>query len=97
MNRLSEAAQTCLSGAPQPALRAFGLAASHPNGVTLAAWESAVRALVQQQLEQAVLRLSQDAPRLLDEDGPRYDSVVLRLLLPDGSALDFRASLEVVE
>lgn len=97
MSHLSEATQICLSAAPQPALRAFGMAASHPNGVSLVAWESAVRALVQQQLEQAVLRLSQDAPRLLDEDGPRYDSVVLRLPLPDGTRLDFRASLEVVE
>jgi hypothetical protein len=97
VNRLSEAAQTCLSAAPQPALRAFGLAATHPNGVSQDAWESAVRAVLQQQMELAVLRLSHDAPALLTEDGPRYDSVALRLPLPDGTQIDFRASLQVVE
>jgi hypothetical protein len=67
------------------------------HGTTLAAWEEALRTLVQQQMELAVLRLSQDAPGLLDDEGPKILTLDLAFPLPAGETLAFRASLELVE
>lgn len=82
---------------PDRAGTAFAEAASHPHGAALSAWEEAIRAHVQQQMELAVLRLSQQAPGMLDDAGPKYCNLVVALPLPTGERLTFVASLELVE
>lgn len=84
---------------PAPARAEATLAAVHtaPYGVSQAAWEDAIRAHLQQQMELAVLRLSQGGPTMLTEDGPKYHDVDITLPLPAGERLRFRASLELVE
>lgn len=67
------------------------------HGTTLSAWEEAIRAGVQSQLELAVMRLSQDAPALLDDAGPKCVRIEVELPLPEGERLCFRGELELVE
>ena len=76
---------------------AFEAATRNPAGAGLAAWEDAIRAHMQQQMELAVLRLSQGVPTMLTEDGPKWHDVDITLPLPAGERLRFRASLELVE
>jgi hypothetical protein len=83
--------------APERAEAVFDAAARGPFGADLAAWEDAIRAHLQQQMELAVLRLSQGGPTMLTEDGPKWHDVDVTLPLPAGERLRFRASLELVE
>lgn len=83
--------------APRRIAPAFDAAARGPFGASLTAWEDAIRAHIQQQMELAVLRLSQGVPTMLTEGGPKYHDVDLVLPLPAGERLRFRASLELVE
>ncbi len=75
----------------------FEAAARGPFGASQAAWEDAIRAHLQQQIELASLRLSQSGPDLLSEHGAKFVSVDLVLPLPAGERVRFRASLELVE
>lgn len=75
----------------------FDAAARGPFGANLAAWEDAIRAHLQQQMELAVLRLSQGGPTMLTEDGPKWHDVDITLPMPGGERMRFRASLELVE
>lgn len=80
--------------APAPAAPAT---AYERLGTPLSVWEEQLRAHVQQQLELAVHRLSQAAPEMLDEAGPRFVTVDVTLPLPAGERVRFVASLELVE
>ncbi|MBX9700976.1 MAG: hypothetical protein K2X74_16180 [Acetobacteraceae bacterium] len=85
--------------APAPARLASALEAANsgPFGASLTAWEEALRAHVQQQMELAVLRLSQGAAAMLDPAGAKFAEVDVTLPLPAGERFRFRASLELVE
>ena len=74
-----------------------GPAAQRPSGVGLSAWEEAIRAHLQQQMERAVLRLSQAGPAMLGEGGPKFAVVDTILPLPAGDRVRFVASVELVE
>ena len=83
--------------APARAEAVLDQAARGPFGASLAAWEDAIRAHLQQQMELAVLRLSQSGPDLLSDTGAKFVSVDLALPMPAGERVRFRASLELVE
>ena len=76
---------------------AIAMAAQHPHGAPLQLWEDAMRALVQHQLEIAMLRLSHAAPDLLSEHGAKFVHTDLTLPLPGGEKVRLRANLELVE
>jgi hypothetical protein len=72
-------------------------AATARHGVTLAAWEEALRAHVQALLVTQMLRLSEGIPDMLADDGGKYHRIDVPLLLPAGERLRLVASIEVME
>lgn len=86
-----------MNAVPRPITAALHDAATARHGTTLAAWEEALRALVQQQMELAVYPLSQAMPGMLDDVGPKFSVVEVTLPLPAGERVRFYATLELVE
>jgi hypothetical protein len=72
-------------------------AAHHRWGAPLSAWEDAIRAHVQAQIEAAVLDLSRAAPGMLADDGDRFRRIEVVLTLPAGERMTLVASVEVIE
>jgi hypothetical protein len=78
-------------------MTAIEAAAHAPWGAPLSAWEDAIRANVQAQIEAAVLTLSHAVPGMLADDGAKHHRIEVVLTLPHGEWLKLTASVEVVE
>ena len=70
-------------------------AAQAPGGMAEAAWEDAIRLVVQQRLELAVLPLAIGVPDMLTDGGGGYARMDVTLTLPGGERLRFTAELRL--